>query len=203
MEIRTKILEAALQVFSETGYRGATTRRIAQVADVNEVTLFRHFGSKEELMRAAVHFAAAEEELPRLPEAPLDAYAELSEWAEQHYRRMRSRSAMIRACMGESCEHPDMASYMCEGPKRISADLRTYIKKLEEQGLVNGAVDISAAIAMLMSALFADAINRDLMPGIYTYSDEEAPSRYVGVVLRALGVVPVVPVTRARTRRAN
>ncbi len=46
------ILDAALKVFAEKGYRGATTRLIAQEADVNEVTLFRHFGSKEGLLRA-------------------------------------------------------------------------------------------------------------------------------------------------------
>ena len=74
MDAKTKILEAALRVFAETGYRGATTRRIAQEADVNEVTLFRHFGSKEELIHAAVRYAAVEEEKPALPVMPVDPH---------------------------------------------------------------------------------------------------------------------------------
>ncbi|MEH2385114.1 MAG: helix-turn-helix domain-containing protein, partial [Nostoc sp.] len=44
---RTRLIEAASQVFASLGVQGATTREIARVAGVNEVTLFRHFASKE------------------------------------------------------------------------------------------------------------------------------------------------------------
>ena len=40
MEARDQLLQAALKVYAESGTRGATTRRIAQEAGVNEVTLF-------------------------------------------------------------------------------------------------------------------------------------------------------------------
>lgn len=43
------ILQAAIVLFSEKGFRATTTRQIAQRAEVNEVTLFRHFRSKTEL----------------------------------------------------------------------------------------------------------------------------------------------------------
>ena len=46
---RETILAAALRRFSQRGFLGATTRRIAGEAGVAEVTLFRHFGSKEKL----------------------------------------------------------------------------------------------------------------------------------------------------------
>jgi len=46
-----RILDAALKVFSSEGYSGATTRKIAIEADVAEVTLFRKFQSKENLLR--------------------------------------------------------------------------------------------------------------------------------------------------------
>src|SRR5688572_26924032 len=91
MALRNKILDAALRVFAETGYRGATTRRIAQEADVNEVTLFRQFGSKDELIREAVKYAALEEDACRLPEVPADPYRELTDWAREHLRRLRHR----------------------------------------------------------------------------------------------------------------
>ncbi len=51
METEQKILNAALRVFASEGYAGATTRRIAQEANVTEVTLFRKFQSKENLLR--------------------------------------------------------------------------------------------------------------------------------------------------------
>lgn len=44
-----KLLKATLKLISEKGYLGTTTKEIAQEAGVTEVTLFRHFGSKEKL----------------------------------------------------------------------------------------------------------------------------------------------------------
>jgi len=49
-----KILNAAIKVFASEGYEGATTRRIAEAADVNELTLFRKFQSKENILRAVI-----------------------------------------------------------------------------------------------------------------------------------------------------
>ncbi len=50
-DTREKIIEAAFKVFSSKGYLGATTREIASTAGIAEVTLFRHFPSKEKLFQ--------------------------------------------------------------------------------------------------------------------------------------------------------
>jgi AcrR family transcriptional regulator len=47
---RERILEAALRLFSEKGYLGATTKDIAAESGIAEVTLFRHFETKEKLL---------------------------------------------------------------------------------------------------------------------------------------------------------
>lgn len=49
-----QILEAALNVFTEKGYNGATTQEIAKAADISEVTLFRHFNSKQEIFMKGI-----------------------------------------------------------------------------------------------------------------------------------------------------
>jgi AcrR family transcriptional regulator len=49
--IEQRILDAALRVFASEGYTGATTRKIADEANVAEVTLFRKFKSKENLLK--------------------------------------------------------------------------------------------------------------------------------------------------------
>ena len=54
MDTREKIIQAGLKVFSNNGYEKATTRRIAQEAGVNEVTLFRHFQNKENILKAVI-----------------------------------------------------------------------------------------------------------------------------------------------------
>jgi AcrR family transcriptional regulator len=51
-ETRERILVAAREVIGRKGKRGATTREIADVAGVNEATIFRHFGTKEALLVA-------------------------------------------------------------------------------------------------------------------------------------------------------
>lgn len=51
---RDRILAAALEVFSEHGFEGASTRDIAGRAGVTQPLLNYHFNSKDELWRAAV-----------------------------------------------------------------------------------------------------------------------------------------------------
>ena len=51
-ETRERILAATREVIARKGKRGATTREIADVAGVNEATLFRHFGNKGTLIIA-------------------------------------------------------------------------------------------------------------------------------------------------------
>ena len=49
-----KIFQAVIKVVSERGYIGATTRQMADAANVSEVTLFRKFGSKQHLVKQAI-----------------------------------------------------------------------------------------------------------------------------------------------------
>src|ERR1700745_1228028 len=56
---RQRILAAAQQVFSRDGFQGATTREIPREASVNEVTIFRHFHTREELLHATLKQSCA------------------------------------------------------------------------------------------------------------------------------------------------
>lgn len=51
---RERILEAALDLFSERSFKDATTREIAQRAGVTQPLLNYHFRSKDDLWRAAI-----------------------------------------------------------------------------------------------------------------------------------------------------
>lgn len=51
---RAQILEAAMTVFVEKGFKGSTTLEIAKAANVSEVTLFRYFTSKQEMFLAGI-----------------------------------------------------------------------------------------------------------------------------------------------------
>src|SRR5437763_598525 len=64
-ERRLQILRVAMNLFSQRGFRGTTTKEIALAAGVSEAMVFRHFATKEELnsaildQKACLHDAIA------------------------------------------------------------------------------------------------------------------------------------------------
>ncbi|MDG0888986.1 TetR/AcrR family transcriptional regulator [Paracholeplasma manati] len=59
-ETEKKILLAATKLFSENGYANTSTKKIADAAGVNELTIFRQFKSKSNLLQAVIHHHAFE-----------------------------------------------------------------------------------------------------------------------------------------------
>lgn len=51
---KKQILASAINVFVKNGYNGSTTAEIARVANISEVTLFRHFASKRDIFIASI-----------------------------------------------------------------------------------------------------------------------------------------------------
>ena len=188
MTVRDQLLDAAARLYAEAGYRGATTRRIAGQAGVNEVTLFRHFGSKDALMREAIARAGLSAVTEPLPQTPRDPFREVRDWAKAHIAELRERRSLIRTCMGEIEEHPGIFSEPNSSPAVAAKALRHYLRRLREAGLAKAQFDEAAASAMLMGALFADAIGRDIMPDLYRNEPEQALEEYVRLFLRSIGV---------------
>lgn len=54
---RTRLLEAAREVFSQHGFQGATVREICRRAEANGAAVNYHFGSKDGLLAEALNFA--------------------------------------------------------------------------------------------------------------------------------------------------
>lgn len=188
MANRQKLLEAAARVYGEYGFRGATTRRIAEEAGVNEVTLFRLFGSKASLINEALlaHSTGSPDGV-ELPDAPADPERELSAWCRAQLAHLRSVRAIIRKAMSEMAEHPEIAPCMKHAPMGAAQQLRRYAARLTSGGRPVSARETSAACAMLMGALFSDAMGRELMPEMYAQPESAAPALYARLFLRALG----------------
>src|ERR687886_2533165 len=163
MDIRDKLLDAAARVYAEAGYRGATTRRIAQEAGVNEITLFRHFGSKDALILEAVRHSGDPFSLPELPDVPEDPQRELTRWAREHHATIYERRSLIRTCFGEMAERPEVGLHATEGPVRAAQYLAAYFARLREHGFTEAEFDPSVPAWMLLACVFADAMWRDVM----------------------------------------
>jgi AcrR family transcriptional regulator len=188
VSVRDQLLDAAVRLYAEAGYHGATTRRIADAAGVNEITLFRHFGSKDALIREAISRAGSSQVPQLLPEAPRDPFRELRTWAVAHISELRERRSLIRTCMGEIEEHPEIFSAENSSPALAAKALTRYLRRLRESGLAKAPFDDVAASAMLMGALFADAMGRDVMRDIYRNDPDQALEQYIRLFLRAIGV---------------
>jgi len=202
MENRCRILAAAARVYAEFGFRDATTRRIATEAGVNEVTLFRTFGSKEALIEEALRCHATDggRAAQTLPEHPVDPERELVAWATAQLADLREHRSLIRKSMSELEERPDLAPTVTAGWASCDAVLHDYLDRLRTHGFVDGdqgGSDLMAGGAMLMAALFSDAMGRDILPAIFPQPEEEAPAVYVRLFLRAVACRAGAP--RART----
>lgn len=186
---RDRILHAAARVYGELGFRGATTRRIADEAGVNEITIFRHFGSKDALISEAIRCHAAAESTAELPKQPVNPERELVRWAEAFATHLRGARGMILKCMGDLEERREMTACVSSGPAHAFNELRGYFTRLRKAGLVDASADPTVAAAMLMGSLFGDAMGRDMMPSSYPPATK-APGLYAKLLLRALGSAP-------------
>jgi AcrR family transcriptional regulator len=188
MSVRDQLLAAAASLYAEAGYRGATTRRIATQAGVNEITLFRHFGSKDALIREAIARAGSSRVPELLPESPRDPFKEVRDWARTHIAELRERRSLIRTCMGEIETHPGIFSGENSPPAKAAKALCRYLQRLRETGIAKAQFDEVVASTMLMGVLFADAMGRDIMPDLYRNEPEQALDEYVRLFLRSIGV---------------
>jgi AcrR family transcriptional regulator len=186
---RDRILEAAARVYAQYGFRGATTRLIAQEAGVNEVTLFRLFGSKaqlfDELLSKQLHASV----IPLLPDEPENPEIELVEWCAVLLSQMRASRSFLRKMIGETEERPEAARSACLGPHAAGESLERYVERLRARGLADTDADCRTAISMFISALFGDVMVRDAMEEhFFPEPVDDAPARYVMTFLRAAGV---------------
>ncbi len=189
---RARILEAAARVYARHGYRGATTRRIADEAGVNEITVFRHFGTKNALLDSVAHECGLAEKAPPLPHRPEHPERELTAWIQARINHMRTMRHLMLQAMSEVRERPDMLPCVGHGPVDAANQLRDYVVRLRRLGWLDGRpglrpLDLNAAVAMLMSAAFGDAMSRDMMPEIFPAPPDKAAAAYVRVFLHAVG----------------
>ncbi len=188
MERREEILRAAAQVYARHGYRGSTTRRIADEAKVNEITIFRQFGTKDALIHEAIATCGEGGPPVTLPAVPADPFKELHDWAAALRAHVTASRSLIRRCMSERDEHPQLIASANRGPLRAAADLESYLRRLRHSGWTDEDFEAHAAAAMFIGTIFGDAMGRDVMPGIYPATPPRAIQYYTTLLLKAIGV---------------
>ena len=87
--LRAAMLQAAVSLFSERGIEAATTREIASQAGTTERTLFKHFGSKEQLVSAVLHEVAIDSMRTMRFARIMDEIATLADRRRSRWRERR------------------------------------------------------------------------------------------------------------------
>jgi AcrR family transcriptional regulator len=191
MIARDKLLRAATELYAETGFRGTTTRRIARRAGVNEVTLFRQFGSKNALLQEAIRCACVHGEPPRLPVRPDRVHQELLGWSGAVWDGLWRQRGVIRTALGDLESFPELYPRERSPTASAARELRSYLRRLRSAGRIPASVDPTAATALLLGALFTDALSRDVLPFLYRRRPAETVAQYVSLFVQAIGLTTV------------
>jgi len=169
-----RILDAATRVFGREGVSGATTREIARQAKVNEVTLFRHFKNKHELLQQVVRNSCKQDENV-FENAPMETADHVLRTVEAHVavlmRKLRSNEEFVRTFYGEWKRHPELCRHLfVESSKLARQRFIDYLKAAQKKGLIRKDIDVTTAADALTGMLVAGILRRPFTDREYTNS---------------------------------
>lgn len=189
-ETRGRILDAAHRLFVGQGFRGATTRRIAEEAGVNEVTLFRQFSCKEELLAAAIERGSELRTIQlaegMLPQTPSDVRAELRRFLIAILRGFSEGRQAVRTAMAEWDQHPALQEPLLRTANDTYRQLRTYMKEAQVRGLVRTDLGVTVMTQTIIATVFADGLLRDMTPERFPLRPAASVDAYLDIVLSGL-----------------
>ena len=138
-----RILDAAAELFASHGYASTTTRAIAEHAGVNEVTLFRRFGSKIGVLKAlgermgrrqAGRAAAAAQPSD-------DVRATLLEFARMEIAGALEDGGLAMRLAFDAGSVPEVAELLGEGAPGNLAGLAEYMDERQRAGQLRDDID--------------------------------------------------------------
>ncbi|MGB3310049.1 MAG: TetR/AcrR family transcriptional regulator [Nodosilinea sp.] len=130
---RQRLVDAAFQLFSSQGVGATTTRQVADLAEVNEVTLFRQFGSKHGLLAAVMTEAEVLSHRPvdlaAVGQSPVDQA--LRDFLAQCLDTLDQLSELVRSVIGEAGQFSaDNSQAMGRGLQTIRDFMTEYLEAL-------------------------------------------------------------------------
>lgn len=181
---RDRILAAAAQEFAEKGFGGTTTRSIAERAEVNEVTLFRQFGTKQDLLTAVIEAGKLApgatdrlftDELAQLP--PDEALLQV---ARSQIDFVQRRMAWVRIQLSEQGD-PDRQPVF--GFRRHLTD---YLRTQQELRRIGCAVDAATAAEIYATGVLGHLLAQSVFPSPDAPQTDIYLKQFVGFFLQGL-----------------
>lgn len=189
---RERLLDAAAETFSRDGLRGATTREIARNAGVNEVTLFRHFKSKEQLLRAVLQRGLVGEV------AIMDQHSSWKEnlresmekYARHYYSHLEKKKGIARAFLAEAQVLPKSMQIMIADVIRpVRERLVIILSDAQRAGVVRKDLNVECALDAFKNTLYAGMLRQGaFLPRNYT--TDTYISTVVDIFVRGIETTP-------------
>ena len=209
-ERRLQIARVAMRLFSERGFRGTTTKEIAQAAGVSEAIIFRHFATKEDLYTAIIDYkgCAGLGASPAAPEAehPVvekvchsvagaleagDDRAVFEGVALSMLEHHQSDPDFLRLLMYLALENHSLAQLFWDKNVRALYEfLGGYIRRRQREGAFRD-VDPAAAVRVFMGSVIHHSLvnllwDKDPARRILRVSNEDAASQFADILLRGI-----------------
>jgi len=152
---RQKLCEAAIELFSKDGYDAVSTKKIAEVAGVSEMTLFRHFGTKSKLYEDAYDTYVYQPNFETLFERGLKGDVEIDLLRIGHvyldalYMNKSLILMEIRSKSGESSDRP----LLTKAPVRLKNAIIAYLDDLKNEGIIKNDDTEMIAVSFISSIL--------------------------------------------------
>ena len=159
-----EILEAALRVFAERGYRTTRLEEIGEAAGVTKGTIYHYFANKEEvLLRAIEHYH--EQAFGRLGEMLRGMTGSASDRIRQLLRRwfgaVSNERMAIRTLLlqGVAHEAPDAyRRWLAGGPIAAAQMLASFVKEGQASGEFRSDADAEAIARTLLAGLLVQSV---------------------------------------------
>ena len=149
-ERRHQLVLAALSIFAEKNYRGATTAEIAGRAGISEAVIYQHFPSKKDLFLAcldAVAFHFGYNFLGRRMEHQDEPLQAIKEMGQFYFRSLREKPEYIKflSQVLAEVEDPDIQARYRVILDMFHAALTRLIDRAQRKGILRDELDPEVA----------------------------------------------------------
>jgi AcrR family transcriptional regulator len=164
-ETQERIIQAATRVISQVGYTNATTRAIAAEAGVNEVTIFRRFGNKQNLLMAVTYRNSARPGLEEALGGQLsgDYRQDLLALGNGFLAMMNQHRRAILMSMCEAQRSPEVREVIAQSPLQQRRLLGEYLRRQIQRGVVRELTDPEIVAQAFFGMLFEYSISQMLI----------------------------------------
>lgn len=184
---RDLILKAAIQVFSEQGIKGATTREIARIAGVNESTLFRNFESKEILLKSVIEQVTGGmvQNLADPANWTGDLRTDLLHFATIDYQTLVKNEALVRTFIGEVYRQPESARLVLQSASKPFRELMlNYLTEQQAAGKIRGDLDLNIVLDGFAGMMMSGMLKRGCFD--LPYNEQEYIDTCVEIVFQGI-----------------